>query len=38
LSQRADIAEKELDISKKNTYILGLGALAVLLSLLGYLF
>jgi signal transduction histidine kinase len=38
LSQRADIAEKELDISKKNTYILGLGGLAVLLSLLGYLF
>ncbi|MCT4629421.1 tetratricopeptide repeat-containing sensor histidine kinase [Winogradskyella sp.] len=38
LSQRADLAEKELDLSKKNTYILGLGALAVVLGLLGYLF
>jgi signal transduction histidine kinase len=38
LSQRADLAEKELDLSKKNIYILGLGALAVVLALLGYLF
>ncbi|GAB4157710.1 MAG: hypothetical protein Tsb0033_09920 [Winogradskyella sp.] len=38
LSQRADLAEKELDLSKKNIYILGLSALAVVLSLLGYLF
>ncbi len=38
LSQRADLAEKELDLSKKNIYILGLGALAVVLGLLGYLF
>jgi signal transduction histidine kinase len=37
LSQRADIAEKELDISKKNSYILGLGALTIVLGLLGYL-
>ena len=32
------LAEKELDLSKKNIYILGLGALAVVLGLLGYLF
>ncbi|WP_439152577.1 tetratricopeptide repeat protein [Winogradskyella sp.] len=38
LSQRADIAEKELNLSNKNNYILGLGALAVVLGLLGYLF
>ncbi len=38
LSQRADLAEKELDLSKKNNYILGLGALALVLGLLGYLF
>ena len=37
LSQRADIAEKELDLSKKNNYILGLSALAIVLILLGYL-
>ncbi len=37
LSQRADIAEKELDLSKKNYYILGLIGLAVILSLLGFL-
>jgi signal transduction histidine kinase len=37
LSQRADLAEKELDLSKKNNYILGLVALAIVLSLLGYL-
>jgi signal transduction histidine kinase len=38
LTQRADLAEQELDLSKKNYYILGLGALAVVLSLIGYLF
>lgn len=38
LSQRADLAEKELDISKKNNYILGLVALAIVLGLIGYLF
>ena len=37
LTQRADIAEQELDLSKKNNYILGLGALATVLLLLGYL-
>lgn len=37
LSQRADIAEKELHISEKNNYILGLSALATVLLLLGYL-
>ncbi len=38
LSQRADLAEKELDLSKKNSYILGLVGLAIVLSLLGFLF
>ncbi len=38
LSQRANLAEKELDLSKKNTYIFGLIGLAVALSLLGFLF
>ncbi len=38
LSQRADIAEKELSLSKKNSYILGLSALAIVLSLIGFLF
>ncbi|MEZ4791985.1 MAG: sensor histidine kinase [Gelidibacter sp.] len=38
LSQRADLAEKELDLSKKNYYILGLIGLAVVLLLLGILF
>ncbi len=38
LSQRADLAEKELSLNKKNSYILGLSALAVVLSLLGFLF
>ncbi len=38
LSQRTDLAEKELNISKKNTQLLGLAALVILLSLLGYLF
>lgn len=38
LSQRADLAEKELNLNQKNTQLLGLGVLAVVLSLLGYLF
>lgn len=38
LSQRADLAEKELDLSKKNSYIWGLLGLAVVLTLLGFLF
>lgn len=37
LSQRADIAEKELNINKKNTQIVGLGVLAIVISILGYL-
>ena len=37
LSQRADLAEKELDLSKKNYYILGLVAVAIVLALLGFL-
>lgn len=37
LSQRADIAEQELDINKKNSYILGLSTLTLVLGLLGYL-
>ena len=37
LSQRADLAEKELDLSKKNSYIFGLIALAIILVLLSYL-
>jgi signal transduction histidine kinase/Tfp pilus assembly protein PilF len=37
LSQRADLAEQALDLSKKNSYILGLSTLAVVLLLLGYL-
>uniref|UniRef100_UPI0025F64EA1 tetratricopeptide repeat protein n=1 Tax=Winogradskyella sp. TaxID=1883156 RepID=UPI0025F64EA1 len=35
LTQRADLAEKKLDLSKKNNYILGLCALAIVLMLLG---
>ena len=38
LLQRADIAEKELNISKKNIQILGLSVLAIVLFILGYLF
>jgi signal transduction histidine kinase len=38
LSQRADIAEQNLKLNQKNTQLLGLGVLAVILSLLGYLF
>lgn len=37
LVQRTHLAEKELDLSRKNYYILGLVALAVVLLLLGYL-
>ena len=37
LSQRADLAEKELYINQKNTQIVGLGILAIVLSVLGYL-
>lgn len=38
LSQRADLAEKELSLNKKNTQLLGLIALAFLLAAIGYLF
>ncbi|MCB0382513.1 MAG: sensor histidine kinase [Psychroserpens sp.] len=38
LSQRADLAEQELELNEKNTQLLGLVVLAVILSLLGYLF
>lgn len=38
LSQRADIAEKELSLSKKNIQLFGLGVFAIVLALLGYLF
>jgi signal transduction histidine kinase len=38
LSQRADLAEQELELNEKNTQLFGLGVLAVILSLLGYLF
>lgn len=37
LSQRADIAEKELNLNRKNTQLIGLGVLALVISLLGYL-
>ncbi|WP_298554059.1 sensor histidine kinase [uncultured Algibacter sp.] len=37
LTQRADIAEKELSLNKKNTQLIGLGVLAIVLSVLGYL-
>jgi signal transduction histidine kinase len=37
LEQRADIAEKELNINQKNTQIIGLGVLALILTLFGYL-
>ncbi|MCF8274612.1 MAG: sensor histidine kinase [Flavobacteriaceae bacterium] len=37
LSQRADIAEKELYINQKNTQIIGLIILAIVISILGYL-
>lgn len=38
LSQRANIAEKELHINQKNTQIIGLGILAIVVAILGYLF
>ncbi|TYB75805.1 tetratricopeptide repeat-containing sensor histidine kinase [Bizionia myxarmorum] len=37
LMQRADLAEKERDISQKNSFILGLVGLAAVISLLGFL-
>ncbi|MCB4809598.1 sensor histidine kinase [Tamlana sp. 62-3] len=37
LAQRADLAEKELNINQKNTQIIGLVILALVLSALGYL-
>lgn len=37
LSQRAHLAEQELHISRKNTQIIGLVCLAIMLSILGYL-
>jgi signal transduction histidine kinase len=37
LTQRADIAEKELNLNRKNTQIIGLSILAIILSVLGYL-
>jgi signal transduction histidine kinase len=37
LGQRADIAEKELNLNKKNTQLIGLIILAIAISLLGYM-
>lgn len=37
LSQRANLAENELHINQKNTQIIGLGILAIVISILGYL-
>ncbi|WP_246067771.1 tetratricopeptide repeat-containing sensor histidine kinase [Changchengzhania lutea] len=37
LLQRADLAEKELNLTKKNTQLIGLGVLVFMLALLGYL-
>lgn len=37
LSQRANLAEKELAISNKNTQLIGLCALALVIAILGYL-
>ena len=37
LTQRTEIAENELNLNKKNTQLIGLGVLAIVLSLLGYL-
>nr|WP_321222278.1 sensor histidine kinase [uncultured Psychroserpens sp.] len=37
-AQRADLAEKELSLNKKNTQLIVLIALAILLALIGYLF
>nr|WP_321246774.1 tetratricopeptide repeat protein [uncultured Psychroserpens sp.] len=38
LAQRADLAEKELSLNKKNTQLIGLAVIASLLIFLGYLF
>lgn len=38
LAQRADLAEKELNLNRKNTQVIGLIILTVLLTILGYLF
>ena len=37
LSQRANLAEKELHINQQNTQIIGLGILAIVVAVLGYL-
>ncbi len=37
VTQRAEITEKELRISRKNTQLIGLGLVAILLTILGYL-
>ncbi|MFI1772073.1 tetratricopeptide repeat-containing sensor histidine kinase [Thalassobellus citreus] len=37
LLHKADLAEKELHINQKNTQIIGLGILAIVISVLGYL-
>ncbi|MFD1615532.1 tetratricopeptide repeat-containing sensor histidine kinase [Gelatiniphilus marinus] len=37
LLQRADIAEKELNLNRKNTQLFGLGILAIVIAVLGYL-
>jgi signal transduction histidine kinase len=37
LTQRADLAEKELNLNRKNTQLIGLVILAIILSVLGYL-
>ncbi len=37
LTQRADLAEKELNLNRKNTQIIGLVILAIVISILGYL-
>ena len=37
LSQRTEIAEKQLNINRKNTQLIGLAVVAILISILGYL-
>lgn len=37
LTQRAELAEKERDLSQKNSFIIGLIALAIVLSLIGFI-
>lgn len=37
LSQRADLAEKQLNLNRKNTQLVGLGILTIVLFVLGYL-